>query len=180
MRRKLVILTILVLATAYFFVSTTLAHTPSPPICNDSICNIDIHDNFFEPNNVTIRPPHPDTGESVTIIWVNHGSLTHTVTIGARGSANPVFDSGNLAPGATFELTVNQTIYSQLIQKYSSSVPYHCKIHSGMDATLNITGEPIPEYSLPASLLTLALASVALWTMLVRHRKPTKDALQSN
>lgn len=170
----------MVLAIAYFSVNTILAHTPSPPICNDPVCNIDIHNNFFEPNNITIRPPNPDIGESVKIVWINHGSFTHTVTSGIRGSANPVFDSGNLAPGATFELMVNQTIYSQLIARYGSSVPYYCKIHSGMDATLNITGESIPEYSLPASLLTLALASVGLWAMLVRHGKPIKDNMQSN
>lgn len=179
LRRKLVILTLFVLAVAHSSVIIAQAHTPSPPICNDSVCNVDINDNSFVPNSITIRPPNPVTGESVKIVWVNHGSSTHTVTSGARGSANPVFDSGNLAPEATFELTVNQTIYNQLVSSYGSSVPYHCKLHFGMDATLNITGEPIPEYSLPAFLLTIVLAPIFFWTTLAYHRKSVKSALQS-
>lgn len=177
LKRNFVLAILALIVVAYFSGNITLAHTPSPPICNDPICNIDIHDTFFELDNITIRPPNPVTQENVTVVWVNHGALTHSVTSGLRGSADPVFDV-TLAPGGTFELTVNQTIYDQLIAKYGSAVPYYCKFHLGMDATLNILGDPIPEFSLPTYLLSLALTSVALLIMHTRLRKPIGNTLQ--
>ena len=49
--------------------------------------------------------------------WVNRGRVTHTVTAD-RGA----FDSGALAPGATFTFTV----------RTEGVLEYHCNIHSSM------------------------------------------------
>lgn len=165
-------------AMVYFSESIIVAHAQSPPSCNEGICTIYLDALSFQPDNMTIRPPNLVTGESVKVIWVNNDAVTHTVASGTRDSANPVFDSGNLAPEAIFELTINQTIYSQLIERYGSAVPYYCSIHSGMDATLNIAGEPIPEYSPSTSVLTLVLASIILLALLVRFRKPNNSISQ--
>jgi plastocyanin len=180
LRRNLFFMILVSVAMVCFSEGIIVAQAQSPPSCNEGICTIYLDALSFQPDNMTIRPPNLVTGESVKVIWVNNDAVTHTVTSGIRASLNPVFDSGNLAPGATFELTINQTIYDQLIAAYGSSVPYNCKIHAGMDATLNITGEPIPEYSLSALALTLALASIIILAMLVRFRKPIGSVLRNS
>jgi hypothetical protein len=64
--------------------------------------------------------------------------LTHTVTSGRRNSPDGVFDQ-TLAPGDTYQLTLDHNILSQLLAKYPDGVvPYHCIPHFGMDATLTI------------------------------------------
>lgn len=170
-KRNFLVLAIFVAAFVVFsYNGVALAHTPSPPICNDAVCNIDLHDSYFELDNVTIRPPNNVTGESVTVVWENHGSFSHTVTSGMRGSPDGIFDQV-LSSGDTFQLEINQSVYDQLLSLYSDGVvPYYCRFHSGMDATLTIAGEPIPEFSLPTFLLTLAIFSVLL-LLVVRSRK---------
>jgi len=61
------------------------------------------------------------TGTTVT--WTNNDATTHTVT-----ADDGSFDSGNIAPGATFS------------HKFSSAgtVPYHCSIHTMMKASVVI------------------------------------------
>jgi plastocyanin len=151
--------------------SITLEHSSWASASDDAIVNVSIEDFSFQPDNVTIRPPNNVTGESVKVVWTNNDPVFHTVTSGIRGSLDPVFDSGNLASGQTFNLTINQTVYDRLIDRYGSVVPYHCKIHSGMDATLNITGDPIPEYSLLTFVLILVLTFIIVSVALVRLRK---------
>ncbi|MBX5326838.1 MAG: hypothetical protein ACQXXH_03390 [Candidatus Bathyarchaeia archaeon] len=57
---------------------------------NDLVCNIDIRDNFFRLASITIRPTNPFTGQSVKIVWQNHGALTHTVTTGSSGAPDGI------------------------------------------------------------------------------------------
>lgn len=131
-----VILTFLFVFT--FSNDQVLAHTPSPPICDDLTCNVDLRDNVFQPASLSIKAPNSTTGESVTVVFQNHGLFTHTVTSGVRGSPDGIFDQ-TLAPGAVFQFTVNQSVYSQILSKYPNGVlSYHCGIHFGMDATLTI------------------------------------------
>ena len=56
-----------------------------------------------------------------TVTWTNNDPVTHTVT-----ADDGSFDSGNLAPGATFS------------HKFSTAgtVNYHCNIHPGMKASV--------------------------------------------
>lgn len=156
-----------------FLIGVAFAHTPSPSVCNDSTCNIDVGENYFLPSSITIRPPHPTTGQFVTLIFQNHGALTHTVTSGPTGALDGIFDQTLLA-GGTYQLQINQAIYNQLISRYPSGVvPYYCRLHyfSGMTATLTIAGEPIPEFSLQTFLLTIVLISSVLLAVVVRYRK---------
>lgn len=127
------------------FVGVALAHTPSPQICDAATCNIDLHDNFFQPAIISIKAPNSTTGESVTLVWQNHGFQTHTVTSGRRGASDGIFDR-TLSPGGVFQLVINQTVYSKLLSKYPDGVvPYHCIPHFGMDATLVIRAETTSE-----------------------------------
>lgn len=63
------------------------------------------------------------TGDAV--IWVNDDNIAHTVT-----ADDGSFDSGNIAPGASYTLTFNTigTFY------------YHCKDHSSMKGVIKVLG----------------------------------------
>jgi plastocyanin len=56
-----------------------------------------------------------------TVTWTNNDSVTHTVT-----SDDNLFDSGNLAKGATFSHTFEQ----------KGTFNYHCTIHPFMTAKI--------------------------------------------
>lgn len=150
---------------------TVFAHTPSPPNCNDAVCNIDLIGDRFEVADTIIRPPNPTSGESVTVVWQNHDGFAHTVTSGTRESPDGIFDQF-LSGGDTFQLEVNQSIYGDVLSKYPDEVvPYHYKIHPGMDGTLMITGEPIPEFSSPTFVLAIVLMFGVLLLIVVHTRK---------
>lgn len=70
----------------------------------------------YAPNPVTVA-----VGGAVT--WTNNDTTTHTST-GDGGT----WDSGNIAPGATFTRTFSST----------GSFRYHCTIHPGMIGTVNV------------------------------------------
>jgi plastocyanin len=70
----------------------------------------------YAPNPVTVP-----VGGSVT--WTNGDTITHTST-GDGGT----WDSGNIAPGATFTRTFSA----------AGSFRYHCTIHPGMIGTVNV------------------------------------------
>src|SRR5881394_1794261 len=55
-------------------------------------------------DNFAFEPPALGVGAGVTITWTNDDDVAHTVTSDDGSS----FDSGVLAPGATFQATVNQ------------------------------------------------------------------------
>ncbi len=61
------------------------------------------------------------TTAGTTVTWTNNDAVTHTVT-----ADDGSFDSGNIAPGATFS------------HKFSSkgTVSYHCNIHTNMKASV--------------------------------------------
>lgn len=59
--------------------------------------------------------PNPQTiASGTTVTWINQDSVPHTVT-----SDTGVFDSGTMAPGASFTFTFQQV----------GTYPYHCTIH---------------------------------------------------
>ncbi len=165
------LITLITAIVILFGIDMAFAHTPSPPNCTEATCNIDLHDNSFDVKDITIRPPNLTSGESVTVVWENHGNFDHTVTSGTRGSPDGIFDKV-LSRGETFQLEVNQSIYSQLLDRYSDGVvPYYCRFHSGMDGTLTITGEPIPEFSSPTFVLAVASMFSVLLLIVVHTRK---------
>ncbi|NIP66988.1 hypothetical protein GWN63_04965 [Candidatus Bathyarchaeota archaeon] len=139
-----------------------LAYSASPPNCNDTVCYVDLHNNYFDPEDITIRPPNTDTGENVTLIWENLGSFTHTITSGTRDSPDGIFDRV-LEPGDSFELQMNQSMHDQLLTEYlSETIPYYCRFHPGMEGTLTISGTPIPEFTTSTLLLGFILVSGSL------------------
>jgi plastocyanin len=79
--------------------------------------DVTIQSNSFNPDSLTIK-----VGETVT--WTNKDSYAHTVT-----SDNGVFDSGNIASGATFSFTFNT----------EGTYSYHCSIHTSMTAKIIVT-----------------------------------------
>jgi plastocyanin len=67
--------------------------------------------------NFTFTPGTLTVKAGTTVTWANNDTTTHRPT-----SDNGVFDSGDLAPGATFSFTFNNT----------GTFSYHCSIHPYM------------------------------------------------
>ena len=82
-----------------------------------------IRDYKFEPAPVTVH-----IGD--TVEWKNYDSVAHTVTEDG-GSTAPVFDSGNIAPGATWRY---------LVQK-QGTYHYKCTIHPYMKGEVIVDGQ---------------------------------------
>jgi len=81
-----------------------------------------IRDYKFEPASVTVH-----SGD--TVEWKNYDSVPHTAT--EDGATAPVFDSGNIAPGATWRY---------LVQK-QGTYKYKCTIHPYMKGELIVDGQ---------------------------------------
>jgi plastocyanin len=79
---------------------------------------VSIVDFAFQPNSLEVTP-------GTTVTWTNDGAATHTVT-----ADDGSFNSGNLAPGATFSQTFND----------AGVFTYHCNIHPQMTGTIVVSG----------------------------------------
>jgi plastocyanin len=94
--------------------------TPKPaPKPKTKTVTVEIKDNVFSPQIVAIN-----AGD--TVIWKNAGQSNHTV----HNITGVLWDSGNMAPGATFQRTFPA----------SGRYEYGCGIHTGMRGTV-IVGE---------------------------------------
>ena len=83
---------------------------------------VSIVDFAFEPATLEIPA-------GTTVTWTNNGRVPHTV------SDSGAFNSGLMAPGATFSLTFDT----------AGSYPYFCKIHPQvMTGTIVVTGAAAP------------------------------------
>ena len=81
----------------------------------------------FMPASITVHP-----GDRVE--WTNKDLFPHTVTATAKGrSQKPVFDSGAIASGASWALTVSNT---------TGAFDYICIFHLGMKGTMKVTARP--------------------------------------
>jgi plastocyanin len=78
--------------------------------------SVDIIDFGFSSADITV-----EVGATVT--WTNTGAATHTVT-----SDSGAFDSGNLAPGATFSMTFDS----------AGTFSYFCEIHPSMVGSVTV------------------------------------------
>jgi plastocyanin len=74
-------------------------------------------------NNLAFQPQSLQVTAGTTVTWTNNDNTSHTVT-----SDTGVFDSGTLAPGATFKFTFTQT----------GTFAYHCNIHTSMKGTVTV------------------------------------------
>jgi len=81
----------------------------------------------FIPASITVRP-----GDRVE--WTNNDLFPHTVTATAkRPDQKPIFDSGAVAPGTSWALTVSGT---------AGAFDYICIFHLGMKGTMKVVAQP--------------------------------------
>ena len=89
--------------------------TPDP----NSTTTVEIRNNAFIPDQLNVAP-------GTTVTFVNRDSVPHTAT-----SDNKLFDSGQLAPGASYPVVLDG----------AGTVTYHCKLHPEMQGSI-VVGEP--------------------------------------
>jgi YVTN family beta-propeller protein len=96
------------------------APTPAPaaPAAPAAAPSVKIAGFAFGPATLTVA-------RGQTITWTNGDAVTHTVT-----SDDKVWDSGPVAPGASFSVTLDQP----------GTYTYHCSIHPFMHGTVVVTG----------------------------------------
>jgi plastocyanin len=92
----------------------TIKATHTPP---SNVSAISINNGKFRPKNVSVK-----TGTTLT--WTNNDDTPQTVTSDAPG----VFDSGPIAPGATFQYTFSK----------DGVFPYHSTGTSGSYGTITV------------------------------------------
>jgi plastocyanin len=80
---------------------------------------VDMKDIKFVPENVTVPA-------GTTITWTNSDEVPHTVT--KEGGPGGDFDSGNIEPGDTFELTAD----------VPGKTDYVCTIHPGQAGSFTV------------------------------------------
>jgi nitrite reductase (NO-forming) len=76
----------------------------------------------FEPNPVQVS-----TGATLT--WTNDDAQPHTVNSGENATPDGTFDSGIMAPAATFDFTFTQ----------AGEYPYFCLLHPNMVGTVSVS-----------------------------------------
>ena len=79
--------------------------------------SVSVQDNSFSPGTLKVS-----VGDTVT--FTNEGGIAHTVT----AASGAKFDSGSLAPGATFKFTAEK----------AGTVDYVCTFHPGMQGTIEV------------------------------------------
>ena len=89
--------------------------TPDP----NSTTTVEIRNNAFIPDQLNVAP-------GTTVTFVNRDDVPHTAT-----SDNGLFDSGELAPGASYPVVLDG----------AGTVTYHCELHPEMQGSI-VVGEP--------------------------------------
>jgi plastocyanin len=102
---------------------TTVPTEPTAPAestttAPDSTTTVEILNNAFNPPQLNVAP-------GTTVTFVNRDSVPHTVT-----ADNGLFDSGQLAPGASYPVVLEG----------AGTVTYHCKLHPEMRGSI-VVGE---------------------------------------
>jgi plastocyanin len=76
----------------------------------------------YQPNPIQVS-----TGAAVT--WTNNDAQPHTATSGENATPDQRFDSGIMAPAATFEHTFTE----------AGEYPYYCLLHPNMVGTVSVS-----------------------------------------
>ena len=105
-----------------------------------TVQNVSITEFAFTPALLKLK-----IGDSV--LWTNNGTVSHTTTSNAPFS---LWDSGNLAPAATFSWPFNA----------AGIFPYHCTIHSFMTANIGVKGRAMPASGAAGTLFTITVAKI--------------------
>ena len=95
------------------FPSPTPAPSPAPA---PGAVAVTIGDDFFSPTSVTVTA-------GATVTWTNAGRSEHTVTFATGG-----YNSGNMAPGATYSVTLSTP----------ATYSYVCAYHSKMTGRITV------------------------------------------
>jgi plastocyanin len=74
------------------------------------------------------QPNPTQVSVGATVTWTNDDSTAHTVTSGENGQPDGRFDSGVMAPAATFEHTFTE----------AGEYPYFCLLHPNMVGTVSV------------------------------------------
>ena len=113
MKKNIVLMIILTLSVA-MLIGFTSCSTSKTTGTTTSGSTVNIVNFSFVPGTLPISV-------GTTVTWTNSDSTTHHVA-----SDTGVFDSGDMAPNATFSYTFNNT----------GTFPYHCAIHTYMKGTI--------------------------------------------
>ena len=121
MKKSLRLLSLALLALALVALAGCSSSTPAAaPSSSTSApaagAAVSITNFTFDPADITVKP-----GGAVT--WTNNDSVAHTIT----GNAGE-FDSGSVAPGATYSHTFDK----------AGSFSYHCTVHPSMTAKVTV------------------------------------------
>jgi plastocyanin len=74
--------------------------------------------------------PNPvQVSAGATVTWTNDDSQPHTATSGENATPDGTFDSGIMAPAATFEHTFTE----------AGEFPYFCLLHPNMVGTVSVS-----------------------------------------
>jgi plastocyanin len=76
----------------------------------------------FQPNPIQV-------GVGDTVTWTNDDAQPHTATSGQNATPDGRFDSGIMAPGATFDFTFTE----------AGNYPYFCMLHPNMVGTVSVS-----------------------------------------
>ena len=79
-------------------------------------------DTAYQPNPVQVSV-------GTTVTWTNDDAQPHTVSSGQNATPDGTFDSGIMAPGATFEHTFTE----------AGEFPYFCLLHPNMVGTVSVS-----------------------------------------
>lgn len=74
--------------------------------------------------NFAFEPSTTDLSAGGTVTFTNNGTTSHTST-----AVDGLWDSGTLAPGDSFDVTITDT----------GELPFFCNIHPSMEGTLNVS-----------------------------------------
>jgi plastocyanin len=99
--------------------TTEQTDTGKAPSGGGGAAEVDIPDISFAPDSLTVKP-------GTTVTWTNSDDIPHTVT--KDGGPGADFDSGNLAPGDTFEQTFDA----------EGKIDYVCQIHPGQEGSVTV------------------------------------------
>jgi manganese oxidase len=98
--------------------SNPTSSTPPPAAAN----TVTMQNTAFSPAAMTVAA-------GTTVTWTNNDNMAHTVTSGAPGAPDGMFDSGTLAAGGTFHFTFAT----------KGTFQYYCTIHApGMKGTITV------------------------------------------
>ena len=102
------------------------APAPAAPVPVVAATQVQIVEPAFQPPQAwTFSPGETSVKAGQTVTWTNAGAVAHTVTADDGAS----FDSGSIAPGATFTFTPEN----------AGTFAYHCTFHPWMKGTLTVT-----------------------------------------